>query len=592
MKAVLPKRLISLILIVIIISLTACNNKVSKSTTGKIINNAENEPVKLNYDKKMTCIIKSIDKENMTIRLFDIDSGNEHTLTYNGGTDIKDSYGTVISMKQVELGEIVDAYYKSEQNKLTRLYISSEAWEYPKVSNLIINRTESYMKIANSKYKYDNKLVIIDNNNLIDLMDINSQDELTLRGIGKKIYSITVTKGHGYIRLKNYDTFLDGTLYVGSSIIIPVVENMLIVAREGKYQFVIEKDNLQAMKNINIRRNQEVIIDMIEFEKEVVLTGKISFDISPNNAVLYINGVQTDYSKPVKLEYGTYKILVELNGYIAYSGTLTVANDSENISIDLANSSSQKDSKYITNNNTNNSSNTNKDNNTNNTNNNENNSTNNNNNDEDNNKNDNPKDNENNNIDDNKNNNDTSNDDKTNDEDYYIYDEDEFGGDVEKDEDDIDDDNSDEDNNINNDNSDEDNNINDDNSDEDNDIDNNDIDSNDNTDDNNPDEDTNSSTNTITDGAINSNTNVSNESSVEGTTSVDYEHAIFVRSPEGASLYLNGNLKGTIPFNMTKEVGVHTVTISKEGYITRSYTMEVLDNDQDINWQFDELTPD
>ncbi len=66
----------------------------------------------------------------------------------------------------------------------------------------------------------------------------------------------------------------------------------------------------------------------------------------------------------------------------------------------------------------------------------------------------------------------------------------------------------------------------------------------------------------------------------------DNEHKITVSEPKGAEVYLDGIYKGTAPVSFTKVIGTHTIILSKEGYVTKSYTVSILNDDEDILWNF------
>ena len=72
-------------------------------------------------------------------------------------------------------------------------------------------------------------------------------------------------------------------------------------------------------------------------------------------------------------------------------------------------------------------------------------------------------------------------------------------------------------------------------------------------------------------------------------TVYDDEHTITVQSPAGAEVYLNGVYKGTAPVSFKKVVGTQTITLSKSGYITKSYTVDTLLDGEDIQWNFADL---
>lgn len=81
------------------------------------------------------------------------------------------------------------------------------------------------------------------------------------------------------------------------------------------------------------------------------------------------------------------------------------------------------------------------------------------------------------------------------------------------------------------------------------------------------------------------------DGTVQNPSSVDYDvdHKITVSAPDGASVYINGMFKGVAPCSFTKCVGKITLTLQKDGYETKSYSMEIIDDSQDTSLSFPEL---
>ncbi len=81
------------------------------------------------------------------------------------------------------------------------------------------------------------------------------------------------------------------------------------------------------------------------------------------------------------------------------------------------------------------------------------------------------------------------------------------------------------------------------------------------------------------------------DGSVQNPSSVDYDvdHKITVSSPDGATVYINGTYKGVAPCSFTKCVGKVTITLQKDGYETKSYSMEIIDDSQDTSLSFPDL---
>ena len=81
------------------------------------------------------------------------------------------------------------------------------------------------------------------------------------------------------------------------------------------------------------------------------------------------------------------------------------------------------------------------------------------------------------------------------------------------------------------------------------------------------------------------------DGSVQDPSSADYdvEHKITVSAPDGASVYINGMYRGVAPCSFTKCVGKVTITLQKDGYETKSYSMEIIDDSQDTALSFPDL---
>lgn len=290
----------------------------------------------MKYDEIFQGVLKEVNSSKENITVMDIETGIDIILTYTGASNVNDKYGKEITMGQLSIGEIVDVCYVGESNKLIKIRISESAWEYKGVGNLDILRSDRIMKISDARYKYDDKLVVVSDSEIIGLIDINDKDELTVKGVDRKICSILVTKGHGYIRFENYEQFIGGNIEVGYSIMTQVTENMLLVAREGNYKLVMEKEGLYGKKNITVRRDEEITIDMGEFMPEAKQTSLVEFKISPIGSELYIDGEFTKYNKEIELEYGEYLVKVMLEGYDTFAGLLDVDQPAMTIEINLA----------------------------------------------------------------------------------------------------------------------------------------------------------------------------------------------------------------------------------------------------------------
>lgn len=79
------------------------------------------------------------------------------------------------------------------------------------------------------------------------------------------------------------------------------------------------------------------------------------------------------------------------------------------------------------------------------------------------------------------------------------------------------------------------------------------------------------------------------ESSSSGTTDTTGNYKVYLDMPVGVEAYVDGNYVGVIPCSFKKSSGSHVITLRMTGYLTRSYTIQLDDEEKDVNYSFSEL---
>lgn len=74
-------------------------------------------------------------------------------------------------------------------------------------------------------------------------------------------------------------------------------------------------------------------------------------------------------------------------------------------------------------------------------------------------------------------------------------------------------------------------------------------------------------------------------SSGNNTTTATY-YRMHIESPTDVEVYVDGNYVGISPVSIKKTSGPHVITLRKSGYETRSYTVQVDDEEKDISYSF------
>ena len=76
----------------------------------------------------------------------------------------------------------------------------------------------------------------------------------------------------------------------------------------------------------------------------------------------------------------------------------------------------------------------------------------------------------------------------------------------------------------------------------------------------------------------------------DANTATSY-YQVYIDAPEAVEVYVDGNYIGISPISFKKVEGAHVITLRKTGYETRSYTIQVDNEDKDVTYSFVELAP-
>jgi hypothetical protein len=173
-------------------------------------------------------------------------------------------------------------------------------------------------------------------------MDVVAQDTVTISGIGHTIYSVSVEKGHGYLRLKNEQALIGGWIEVGNSVIKEITEDMLLVVPEGSYQVLLSNDGVSCTKDVVIERNKEIVLDVGDLEIATNKTGRILFNVTPDSATVTVDGEPVDISRAVELSYGIHQVHLEADGYDSLTKYIQVGSENASISFTLEESAEEE----------------------------------------------------------------------------------------------------------------------------------------------------------------------------------------------------------------------------------------------------------
>lgn len=344
------KRAIVPICVVVVLTFLSCflianeYNKTEKRKAAERTVAAEQESTEeteeiVSSDELTTQLIGTlviINEIGKTMTFQDITGEKRYLFEFDETTLYKNKFDDVITLKQLVIGEVYEVNYSIHTRKINFVRVSSDIWTITDVKRFSVDEKKKAFTVANDDvYQFTSDVVLISNDEEIEWMDITNIDTLTVKGYNRKICSVIVQEGHGYIRLKNDAYFIGGWIEVGQEVIKPITEEMLLPVPEGLYTVRLKNRGYAGEVKVKITRDKETLIDLQEIEIEEVAVGHVAFNITPEYALLYIDGEMSEYEDRIPLEYGVHQIKIEAAGYETISTNISVNSEYADISISL-----------------------------------------------------------------------------------------------------------------------------------------------------------------------------------------------------------------------------------------------------------------
>ena len=291
------------------------------------------------YDSADTdAVVVSIDKEAQTCTLYNRLVGKNYTLNFDGTSKIYDKYKTATVIDQIKPGDLVDVTFLKSKKLLNSMTGSQDVWIYDDVTDFEIDPKTKHMKINGGDYRFSDDLFVFLGDKKAQLMDINSCDVLKICGTDHDIYSIVITKGHGYLRIKGQHYFEGGWIEVGNKIIKNVTRDMLIAVPVGRYRVKLSNGEYEGSREVVIESNCETeldVSDMVVLDESNTMYGNVILVTEPAGAQVYVDGKEADASAPLNLEYGIHQLIVRADGYESMTQYIKVGQENATLEITL-----------------------------------------------------------------------------------------------------------------------------------------------------------------------------------------------------------------------------------------------------------------
>ncbi|WP_158588744.1 PEGA domain-containing protein [Butyrivibrio sp. X503] len=302
------------------------NKKISISMIGK-------------YDSADTAAIRDIDLDSKKIRFRNHATGRTYTLDYDNTSMMYDARENPLSPSLLEIGQVVDVKFLKSTKHITSLVVSKDAWTIEDTRDHELVRADKTAKVKGELYKMDTRALVMAEGEPALAEDVLGTDKIKVYGVDNEIYSVVVTSGHGYVSLSS-DTVEDRSLVgawleLDNEVIYKISPNMMLSAPEGEYNLQILGNGANYQSKVSISRNKETVVDTSDITISKPKEGLVTFEITPSEAEVYVDGEKQLTDVPVSIRYGYHALKIMADGYITQNRYLKVGTAKSVVQIEL-----------------------------------------------------------------------------------------------------------------------------------------------------------------------------------------------------------------------------------------------------------------
>lgn len=283
--------------------------------------------------ERALAVVQYVDTVGNTLQIYDVEGDKEITLNMDGVSSIKDEYGTEIALAQIDMGDMVEAKYDDVSKIPEYVKITAVTWSRKDLTNMSVDTENKTITFANEVYTYNDQLVTAKEGLPFDIGELTKADDAVVKGYKNQVWSIVLLGGHGTIELANYDIFVGGQMEVGNRTTVDIVKNFSVAVAAGTYNIVISKDNMSPyVTSVVVEEGQTSVIDLSEAQPKV---GTVEIVLLQDDVTVFIDDEAVDLSQPLTLDFDTYSVRAEKEGYTAWESEMVVEQAYMQFKIDL-----------------------------------------------------------------------------------------------------------------------------------------------------------------------------------------------------------------------------------------------------------------
>lgn len=285
---------------------------------------------------QFSAMITRMDQANRMFTFHDVNTRENRNLFASAATTLRGRHGQIKVFNEFAPGDIVEVAYNPEGTAINSMQIAEASWSRL-ASGLAINLDTDTIIANDEILTFNTNLMILNNNEAYSIENIGPLTTVTMRGIGNTVWYMNVERGSALVRVVGGGDIINGFVEISREASLPVGAGVNPLDQEaqvseGTHRIVVHGDNIALSTwEVNILGPGVTEISLADIP---IISGHLRITTNVE-AIVTINGMQVDISQPLPLNFNTYRIMAQREGYQAFDENVVFDTHNQELNIML-----------------------------------------------------------------------------------------------------------------------------------------------------------------------------------------------------------------------------------------------------------------
>jgi len=279
-------------------------------------------------------LIWEINRNTNRIDLYIVESSLMRSFFVEPHSRLHDRFGSVITFAGFSVGDVIEIDYLSGTTTIERARVSAQVLTYSNIHDVAVNTDTNELQIGNRRYRFSQRTVVRYHGAAMDIAAIHPVDVVTVSVFQEMVVNVDVHRSNGIIHIPANDLIVDGVVEIGTAAHVQLAPNMDVRVAEGDHRVVIRGANIEPfIYDVTVERGG---VSTISFDGLEMRAGTLIVNIEDPYAVLTIDGEVRLTNETIALEFGTYTVSVQREGFVPFSQDVEIGGTPVELNVSLA----------------------------------------------------------------------------------------------------------------------------------------------------------------------------------------------------------------------------------------------------------------